>query len=160
MDTLRRRFILGRFSKQPDGLLPPWARRDIDFYGQCSKCRACIAACPVGLLREDTLGFPQPDFDVGGCDFCGDCARACNLPIFTSDLNSPAWQQTAHIESTCLAYASVTCQSCQDSCDVGAIRFKYWLGNIPFPRVDAESCTGCGMCVQVCPSKAITVIPV
>ena len=39
-----------------------------------SGCTACVDACPAGALQVPERG---PEFDIGRCIFCGDCAAAC-----------------------------------------------------------------------------------
>ena len=36
-----------------------------------------------------------------------------------------------------------------------AILFRPALGGYALPEVDAAACTGCGLCIGVCPVKAI-----
>ena len=158
MDIQRRNFLRGRISKRHAVLYLPWTRQDIDFYNTCTQCGNCIRACPEGIISVSDEGFPQLDFKKGGCVFCGDCARACTHSVFKPDLDCQPWHQIISIESDCLTYMGVACQSCQDSCDSNAIKFKYAVGWTPRPVVNTEACTGCGMCVQVCPSNALNVI--
>ena len=57
----------------------------------------------------------------------------------------------------CLAYQNSFCTTCSERCPVpGAIVIEQGL-----PRVVAESCTGCEICHQVCPSpeRAILMVP-
>jgi len=158
MDIQRRNFLRGRVSKRHTAFLPPWTRNDIDFYSTCTQCSDCIDACLEGIIRIGEEGYPQLDFKKGGCVFCGDCARACSLSIFKADFNTKPWHQIINIESDCLAYRGVACQSCQDSCDSRAIKFEYVVGRAPRPVVNTEACTGCGMCLQVCPTNAINMV--
>jgi Pyruvate/2-oxoacid:ferredoxin oxidoreductase delta subunit len=53
----------------------------------------------------------------------------------------------------CLAWGGVVCMSCKFSCTWQAIL----LDTLNRPSIDTEVCTGCGMCVSVCPKKAITI---
>lgn len=43
--------------------------------GMCSRCYACIEACPQGALRKDTDGAVTVDH--GLCDACGACVEVC-----------------------------------------------------------------------------------
>lgn len=75
------------------------------------------------------------------------------------------WQQRAEpppesavprIEAACIARQGVFCRSCGERCDPGAIRFRPMIGRPPIPEIDAAACTGCGACVDVCPTHAVS----
>jgi ferredoxin-type protein NapF len=65
----------------------------------------------------------------------------------------------AVIGSACVAYNNVVCRSCGDACGDAAIRFSPRVMGSALPEVIAERCTGCGECVSVCPTSAITLNP-
>ena len=50
-----------------------------------------------------------------------------------------------------------TCSRCVDTCpfpeEAVVIREGY------YPRIDPAVCTGCGLCVEPCPGKAIYIVP-
>ncbi|MCL7944245.1 ferredoxin-type protein NapF [Marinobacter sp. ATCH36] len=133
---------------------PPWTGED--FVDACVRCGDCINACPEGILQKGDGGFPQIHFNHDGCTFCQECVHACDEPVF--DLARDAFQWRAGIRDNCLAKAGIHCQSCQDACDTEAISFRYSVGQVPRPEVDAGSCTGCGACVAVCPQDAIDLV--
>lgn len=56
----------------------------------------------------------------------------------------------------CLALNRVVCRSCAEHCEVHAIHFRLAPGGISVPLVRAERCNGCGACVPVCPTSAIS----
>ncbi len=158
MDLERRNFLRGRISNKHAALLLPWTRDDIDFYQACTQCGDCINACQENIIRVGEEGFPQIDFTKGGCVFCGECARVCTHSVFKDDLGSKPWQQVISLGTECLTYLGVACQSCRDSCDSNAIKFEYLIGWTPRPAVKNEDCSGCGMCVQVCPANALNIV--
>jgi ferredoxin-type protein NapF len=149
-DASRRRFLTGEASY----VLPPWADAQA-LYDHCTRCGACIEACPEGILVSDA-GFPGVDFRRGECTFCGLCAQTCAEPIFRDKGELP-WVQKALIGPDCVTRSGVICQTCGDSCPERAIRFELALGSAPRPRVEELACTGCGACVAVCPADAIVV---
>ena len=61
----------------------------------------------------------------------------------------------AIIGQSCLAFRGVACMSCRDVCPSGAVRFELALGGTR-PRIDVESCIGCGDCTSACPAAAIS----
>jgi ferredoxin-type protein NapF len=54
--------------------------------------------------------------------------------------------------AACMAWNGVVCMSCRFACDDLAI-FMDGRGR---PHVEKDRCIGCGSCVGVCPSQAIT----
>lgn len=56
----------------------------------------------------------------------------------------------------CLSLSGVACRACEDVCAVRAIRFRPCLGGTDWLSVDAETCTGCGECLPVCPVDALS----
>jgi ferredoxin len=57
--------------------------------------------------------------------------------------------------SACVAWNGVVCMSCVFSCDDRAIR----MDRRGRPAIVEEACTGCAACVDVCPTRAITIPP-
>ena len=150
-DPTRRRLLTG----EAPALVPPWAD-DGRLHELCTRCGACVDACPEAVLVLGRSGPPRVDFARGECSFCGACAAACSLPIFDVTLAQP-WNITAQIEERCLALSRVFCQSCRDACPHDAIRFQLVQRSAPRPVVDHDAYTGCGACVAGCPAQAITV---
>jgi len=152
----RRTFLRGRLGEAPQPMRPPWARVEAEFAARCTRCGECVDACPTGLLNGPRGIFPQPDFAAGHCDFCGRCVDACQPAALSRDI-VPPWNLSAAIAPTCLANQGVVCRSCGESCDAGAIRFALRVGGVGQPELDAAACSGCGECLPVCPTTAITI---
>lgn len=55
----------------------------------------------------------------------------------------------------CLVHGGVTCRTCVDACDQGAVRLQVKRGGVAIPHVLFDLCTGCGVCGDVCPAQAI-----
>lgn len=53
-------------------------------------------------------------------------------------------------------YKRIPCNPCQTACRFGAIEVGSDINNIP--ELDAEACTGCGLCVSRCPGLAIMIV--
>jgi ferredoxin-type protein NapF len=170
IDPRRRAFLRGRVAEaaapQPPAVQrPPWAVAEALFAERCTRCDACITACPRGVLKRGDGQFPEVDFSAQGCDFCGACAAACDAGALgvndqrqcRTDLTAatawPSWQ--VHIAPTCLAQQHVECRICADACEPRAIRFQPALGGISQMVLDVSACTACGECVGVCPVGAV-----
>ncbi len=156
VDTSRRFWRRGDSPQRP-----PWALAEAQFVERCTRCSACISACPEGIITSGDGGFAAIDFSRGGCTFCGLCVEVCAPAALLRQPEQPPWQQLAQIDGRCLAANGVMCRSCEDSCEPRALRFRPQLGGISQPQIDSASCTGCGGCVAPCPVAAIRVtVPV
>jgi len=142
---------------------PPYALDELDFLLACSRCGACIDACPHNVIFSLPLrsgikaaGTPALDLLHKGCHLCTDwpCVTACEpaalkRPSPGSDeeaITLPAIA-TAQVETDqCLPYKGPECGACQGSCPVPeAMVWK--LGK---PRIDPEHCVGCSLCREAC----------
>lgn len=76
-----------------------------------------------------------------------------SAPAAKSPLESIAVISGRH----CVAYQGESCTRCLERCPIpGAIIHEHQL-----PRVEPDLCTGCGLCLEVCPVKedAIRLVP-
>lgn len=163
METGRRAFLLGQSPSRartlPQPFRPPWAVVEAEFLDLCSRCGDCVAACPTGLLSPGSGHYPEADFLAGYCNFCADCAQACKPLALNPRRQERPWQLLAHMGEDCLPRQGVLCRSCEERCEVGAIRFSPRLGGPALPWVDSLQCNGCGACVADCPTRAIRLAP-
>jgi len=155
MDITRRRFLEGRGTGAPL-FRPPWSLPETLFSESCTRCDACITACPTQLLRRGDGGFPVAEFSAASCTFCGDCARACTSGAIAADLTQAPWAFVVAIAANCLPSRGVECRVCGETCEARAISLKPRRGGPPLPEVDAAACTGCGACLAPCPVGAIS----
>ncbi|MCL2644964.1 MAG: ferredoxin-type protein NapF [Betaproteobacteria bacterium] len=164
----RRAFLRGQRSRGTPVVpcRPPWAVDETLFTHTCTRCGACVDACPTGLLAQGAGGFPEADFRRARCTFCTDCVHACaqnakqsssHRPLalfFSPDL--PPWALQATIGTACLPRQGVLCRTCEDHCEEGAIRFAPRKGHPAQPEIAESRCTGCGECVASCPVHVIS----
>lgn len=157
----RVQFLHGDISSRRRDVHPPWSVGDTDFLALCNRCGECVKACPSRIIGQGSGDYPAVDFTRGRCTFCGDCVRACQSGVlsFPLDKSTPPWTLEIEIKPSCLALNTVVCRSCGDVCDERAIRFEIQTGGRSQPRPDPAACTGCGACVEVCPSHSITITP-
>jgi len=164
----RMQLLRGDFKGENQPFRPPWSLPEDYFVDYCTRCDKCIDACFDELIVKGRGGFPEIDFNKGGCDFCEDCLNACEtsalkkIPQSQSHSESylPPWQLKASIELTkCLSVNAIICRSCGESCEDEAIQFNLKLGGVAEPILDSEQCTGCGACFSVCPVQVIKIKP-
>lgn len=143
---------------------PPGAVAEAEFLAGCTKCSDCAGACPHEAIRPGgarlgaAQGTPVIDAASAPCYSCEDrrCATAC-LPGVLSPRGSGRMGEARIVDHSCLAVRGVGCSTCVEQCPVpGAIRLERGR-----PRIDPEHCTGCGVCLFVCPApqKAILLLP-
>ncbi|MGD9688248.1 MAG: 4Fe-4S binding protein [Phycisphaerales bacterium] len=143
---------------------PPGAVPEAAFLAGCTRCSACITACPVGAIVHaparfrHAAGTPMIDPYASACIMCEDtpCISACEPGVLRAGRPlkmGVAWIQT----EACLAHTGSFCTVCSERCPVpGAIEVA--AGK---PAIRPEVCTGCGVCASVCPAphNAVVVMP-
>ncbi len=155
----RRRFLRGRRPELTPVPRPPWALAETHFVDRCTRCDACIDACPTAILVRADGGYPVVDFSRGECTFCGDCVSRC-VPgaLQRAEQGSEPWALRAQIGDECLAARGIECRVCGESCPTGAIRFRPRAGGVALPQLTLDACNGCGACFAPCPVRAIRVL--
>ncbi|MCP4983569.1 MAG: 4Fe-4S dicluster domain-containing protein [Gammaproteobacteria bacterium] len=141
---------------------PPYAQDELNFLLNCTRCDACIEACPhdvifnlSGQFDVQAAGTPALDLLNVGCHLCEDwpCVNACEteaLQIAKSEKNTepdlPRLALATIDTETCLPYSGPECGACEYACPVpGALRWE-----MTRPVIDQEICIGCGLCREVC----------
>jgi len=157
VDLSRRQLFRGRVRAITPQQRMPWQVEEALFTDRCTRCEACIKACPEQIVVSGEGGFPTVDFRRGECTFCQACVEACPEPVFRKVTEQP-WQQQAQIAESCLTQQGVMCRSCEDMCEPQAILFPPRRAAIAQPEIDTDLCNGCGACVSVCPSHAIAIV--
>lgn len=77
-------------------------------------------------------------------------------PAETQPVQGPV---VAVLGEGCLAVRGITCASCVDPCEPGALKIRPMLGGRGLPTINAAACTGCGDCLNVCPVEALSLQP-
>ncbi|MFA7084448.1 MAG: ferredoxin-type protein NapF [Arcobacteraceae bacterium] len=132
---------------------PPYFSNEDSFHKECIKCEGkCSTVCEENIIVIHTDKTPYLNFDQSGCTFCDACAKECPFEVLSLEFKS---QVNAVFEIDmlkCLSWNSTMCFSCKDPCFSNAIEF---LGMFR-PTINTNICTGCGFCVNICPTKAIS----
>lgn len=64
----------------------------------------------------------------------------------------------AAIGEACVEPRGVTCRRCGDECEPRAITFRLVGRGRAEVRLDSDACTGCGACLTICPTGAISLL--
>ncbi len=148
-------------------VLPPGARTLDNFAATCTRCYACIDACPTGVLTVRKKGgvaelcIPELDFDK--CDgayceqYCNACLQACPSGAIQSLSMERKQQQkiatASIIREACLSWEDrQECLACDEFCGYNAIEMRTGRDGIPKPVVNPRKCRGCGACRNICPA--------
>lgn len=120
----------------------------------CTNCeKPCVDICESSIIViKDNL--PILDMSKNGCTFCKKCAIACSdKGVLNSNLESKI-DAIVNIKTVnCLSWNNTMCFTCKDGCDFNAIKF---FGAFR-PTIDVQTCTSCGMCINLCPTNAIEI---
>lgn len=156
VDTGRRRFLRFGGRDVSAAIRPPWTEAST-FTDNCTRCGACLAACPEKVLINGDGGFPElaPSEQTSSCIFCGACADACQENVFSLHFEPVIEARVTIMREACLADVGIHCECCRDTCDQAALRFRPRLGGPAVPMLDTDRCTACGACLSVCPNDAI-----
>ena len=163
----RRDLLRGRLGRPAPPPLhrPPRAVDEATFLDDCTRCEACIAACPAYAITHaphdagPARGTPVIAPFVAPCVMCADepCVTACTHDgTGVLDPLLPVRMGEAVIaRRDCHAWNDRTCDACVATCPVeGAL-----VAIDGRPHVEESVCTGCGMCAFECPTDAIRIIP-
>lgn len=157
-ETTRRQFLRTDVHGRRRAVRPPWA--SARFHEDCTRCDACLPACPEHILVRGDGGFPEVDFRHGECTFCGECVSACTpRALHREDPAATPWRHVAHVAPCCLEAHGVHCRACADPCPEAVISFRPGSAHRTLPRIDLAGCTGCGACVAPCPVGAVHIAP-
>lgn len=154
-----------RYGKSFPVLRPPGAIEEEAFLAGCTRCDACIKACPHDSITHAparfrrAAGTPMIDPIRQPCWMCEDtpCITACEPGVLRREL--PIRMGIARVDpTTCLAHQGSFCTVCAEQCPVESA-MEVVNGR---PRIHEDRCTGCGVCQHVCPApaNAILLMPV
>ena len=148
--------------KFPELIRPPGACSEKEFIEKCSRCGACVKACPffaltpVLLANEFDRGTPALRVGQSYCRFCENfpCVNACKSGALNL-LNSASLQKIATariVKANCLRSAGTDCSACSKKCELLGDAAISITADSTTPVIDPEKCSGCGACITVCPA--------
>ena len=160
---MKRRELFGSLAssfnknvKQESIIRPPYFLDENDFLQNCISCenKECKIACDedtsIIVILED--GTPALNFNKNGCTYCDDCALSCPKDVLKVENKKDIQAKFSIDLLKCLSWNDTMCYSCKDPCMVNAIKF---LGLFR-PEINNDICNGCGFCLSVCPTDAIS----
>jgi len=141
---------------------PPYALDELDFLLACTRCDACIEACPHGVvfplssrLGVKVVGTPALDLPNKACHLCDDwpCVTACEVDALVlpkldennEKLELPKLATASINTETCFPYSGPECGACAICPVPNALTWDQQR-----PVINAEYCVGCGLCRDAC----------
>ena len=171
----------------PKLLRPPGALDELEFLTKCTRCDQCMRACPENAIlvapASAGLALKTPYLEVRNvpCFLCTTlpCVAAC-------DDGALVWPErtladgrviegpratrmgTARVKpSQCVTWGSLdrevrACRVCVDRCPYPEEALRITEPGegetVGHPVVDADICTGCGLCVFACPAEPAAIV--
>lgn len=146
---------------------PPGAVAESRFLALCTRCDACVEACPHEAVHRyvPTAGelakTPVMRPDNRACHMCEGfpCAAACETGALVVPETRLVTLGAVRVnEGHCFTFLGPECGACAGLCptDAPALTMR---GTRPF--VNEDLCVGCGLCIEACPTrpKAIELLP-
>lgn len=165
----------------PLAVRPPGALSEDDFLSACVRCGLCVEACPYDTLKlarwfdGAATGTPYFTARTIPCEMCEDipCVKACpsgSLDHDLTDIDESKMGIAVLIdEKNCLNFKGLRCDVCYRVCplidDAITLEMQQNIRSghhaMFLPKVNSDSCTGCGKCEHVCvlEEAAIKVLP-
>ncbi|HIP69670.1 MAG TPA: hypothetical protein EYH06_13955 [Chromatiales bacterium] len=142
---------------------PPYALDELEFLLACTRCDACIEACPNQVIfplparyGADVVRTPALDLLNKGCHLCEEwpCVAACEpqalkLPDVDDEFEVTAIPKlaVAYLDTqVCLPHLGPECAVCRGVCPIeGAM-----VWHLEKLEIVGELCVGCARCREIC----------
>lgn len=117
----------------------------------------CVLVCPFNAIKMNEEGLPEINSSL--CTGCGICVKECPrgiLNLFPLKNRVLALckntEKGSAVRNACKV-GCITCYICEKKCPQNAIRIENNL-----PVIDIEKCNLCGICINVCPTKTLSLL--
>ena len=144
------------------GIMPPGAGDRENYLSRCLACQACVAACPVRIVRASTTPQPELDYTRDYCQFsCVECGKVCPTGAIrhldAEDKRRTRVARTELLLDRCVVVErSQACGACAEVCPTRALVMEPYGGpvsGLTIPVFGEEYCIGCGACLYACPAE-------
>ena len=157
----------GRGTDTEPLILPPGAREQTALSRLCTRCYACVSACPTGVIRvkSDLQGSFSQLFqpvlltEDAACDpECNRCCEVCSAGAIAPLTLAQKRRRQIGIAQVdrdlCMSWAAnQPCMVCRDTCVYEAVVADDNTVGVQRPIVIEDTCRGCGACQNDCPCK-------
>jgi ferredoxin len=143
-------------------ILPPGAMSAENFGRRCVGCLACVAACPVHVIKPNLTSHPSLIYAEEFCQFnCVECGVVCPTgaiqPLGVDEKHRTRVGVSNLDFMRCVVQTNgESCGACAEVCPTRALRMAPYLesgiAGLTKPEFDEEYCIGCGACLAVCPA--------
>ncbi len=135
---------------------PPYTTPETDF-SPCLECNGvCVQECEEKILFRLEDGSPYISFNGKGCTFCEKCVSVCEKGVLSLENPKRIYANFTIETKKCFAWNGTMCFACKEPCLDNAIKFE----GLFRPVIQEDLCSGCGFCIPVCPTGAISVRPI
>ncbi len=151
-------------SKGDAYIYPPGIESVEVFLNTCKQSYHCVSACPHTALQvyreninDKRYGYPVIKPRQSACYYCDDfpCITACESGALKISYKQRKLGLAIIDQNLCFAFNGTFCQACIVNCPWSGKAI--YADNNNHPVIVEEYCTGCGLCVQSCPSQESTI---
>ena len=118
--------------------------------GMCSPGGQAVASAIANVLGKETVVLRKKVAAVR----CAGCEENAITLTTYENVNSCKKATLLYGGGKACLFGCLGLSDCSDACPYGAIRVENGLA-----RVDASRCAGCGLCVETCPRRLLSLVP-
>lgn len=143
-------------------ILPPGAVGERHFAARCVACQACVAACPVRIVKMKRGAQPELDYSRDYCQYtCTRCGEACPAgaiqPLSADEKRRTRVAFSRLTLDRCVVLdKGRACGACAEVCPTRALVMRPYGeadAGLTAPDFDEQYCIGCGACLVACPAE-------